>query len=514
VNTDFQALFSSCPLALIQFDHQLILRGINQAAVERFGWQHEQIQGCAANAWLRPQDSIELTDCLQAVLDAGRWQGRLQVTTESNGSVEVDSVWISLPEPDQAGGRILVMLVAVEARGQTEEDRLRAQRLDSIGTLAGGMAHDLNNVLSPVVMSLNLLKDHCLSQEGQELLKTLETSTQRATQIVRQMLTFAKGSGVSWQPVQLHFLIKETVSILAETFPKNILVETEVASDLWTVSGDATHLHQVLMNLCVNARDAMPHGGDLLISARNVELDECYAQTSPQAKVGAYVRVQVKDCGCGISEANLAKIYDPFFTTKGPERGTGLGLSSALHIIQNLNGFMEVNSRMGVGTTFSFYLPRAQADYIAPLDPPATDLPRGNGELILVVDDESIICQIARSNLEKHGYRVLEARDGTEAVSLFAAHAREVDCVITDIVMPLMDGEMTVRAIRRINPNVRFIIISGLSPTLDRDTVRRLEVEHLLTKPFSAETLLQTLRLVLDRPAPAAAPVKAGSVPV
>src|SRR6185295_8044409 len=239
---------------------------------------------------------------------------------------------------------------------------------------------------------------------------------------------------------------------LADTMSKNIEITFSIDPDLSNVSGDATQLHQVLMNLCVNARDAMPHGGKLRIEAENVDIDEHYARMNVEARPGKYVSIGVIDTGLGIPEQNLTKIFDPFFTTKEQGQGTGLGLSTVAGIVRSHGGFVNVYSEFGRGARFKVYLPAIAAAHSEPAKPSHRDLPVGNGELVLVIDDESAIREVARETLSAFGYRVMIASDGAEAMAVFAAHRSEVKVVLTDMMMPYMDGPATIRALRRLDP--------------------------------------------------------------
>ncbi|HEY8458853.1 MAG TPA: ATP-binding protein, partial [Blastocatellia bacterium] len=292
-------------------------------------------------------------------------------------------------------------------------------------------------------------------------------------------------------------LIKEIVKILADTMPKNIEITFSVAPDLRNVSGDATQLHQVLMNLCVNARDAMPQGGKLRIEAENVDIDEHYARMNVEAKPGKYVSIGVIDTGVGIPEQNLTKIFDPFFTTKEHGQGTGLGLSTVAGIVRSHGGFINVYSELNRGARFRVYLPAIELAQAAQAKPARPDLPMGNGELILVIDDESAIREVARETLSAFGYRAMIAGDGAEAMAVFVAHKDEVKAVITDMMMPYMDGPATIRALRRLDPNVKIIATSGLKAEDKIADAAQLGVKTFLPKPYTAEKLLKTVATAL-----------------
>jgi CheY-like chemotaxis protein len=292
-------------------------------------------------------------------------------------------------------------------------------------------------------------------------------------------------------------LMDEMEQMIRSTFPKDIALECVKAPQLWLVLGDATQLHQVLLNLCVNARDAMPEGGSLRLSAANLELDASYASMLSEATPGPYVVLEVSDTGTGIPPDVLERIFDPFFTTKGVGKGTGLGLSTVHGIVKSHGGLLKVITEPGQGTTFRIYLPaapdqQAVAD-AASLAPP----PAGHGELVLVVDDEAAITRTACTVLEANGYRVLLAGDATEALVLFTEHAQEVALVLTDIMMPIMSGVLFLRTLRKIKADVPVVASTGLYDQAQLATMKELGIETVLHKPYSSNTLLRTLHGVL-----------------
>jgi two-component system cell cycle sensor histidine kinase/response regulator CckA len=287
-------------------------------------------------------------------------------------------------------------------------------------------------------------------------------------------------------------------TIVRETFPKSIECGTDVPKDLWPVSGDPTQLHQVLLNLCVNARDAMmPEGGTLRILAENVDLENYELQLQPEKRSGPHIVVSVTDTGCGMSQETLMKIFEPFFTTKGVGKGTGLGLSTVNGIIKGHGGFINVYSEPGRGSTFRVYLPAVAKGAGSGKPDAAPTLPAGKGETILLVDDEPAIRQIAKGTLETYGYRVLTAADGEEAEEVYRQNMKDVALVITDMMMPVRDGRETIRILKSINPTLKIVVTSGLVSAESEDTAWHRDTHAFLAKPFTAEKLLRTLRDVL-----------------
>jgi nitrogen-specific signal transduction histidine kinase/ActR/RegA family two-component response regulator len=391
-----------------------------------------------------------------------------------------------------------VINIDITEQKNLESRYLRAQRMESIGTLASGVAHDLNNILAPIMMSASMLRADMSAEQREGIISTIEASAERGAQVVRQVLTFGRGIECERSPLQVSVLFREMEKIMRGTFPKNIVVESAAGGATWHVLGDATQLHQVLLNLCVNARDAMPDGGKLRMSARNLVIDESFAGILPEVRPGAFVLIEVGDGGTGIAPEIIKRIFDPFFTTKEVGHGTGLGLSTAVGIVSSHGGHMDVTSEPGRGTTFHIYLPAslehggAEAASGAEASPPG-----GNGKTVLLVDDEEAIRESARSVLEAHGYQVLPANDGSEALVIFAGRAAEVAVVLTDLMMPLMDGVTLIHALRRMKPTLRIIASTGLGGKDRMAELRTMKVDAILNKPYGAEALLRTLHEVL-----------------
>ena len=392
---------------------------------------------------------------------------------------------------------ILAINTDITEKKKLEQQFLRSQRMESIGTLAGGIAHDLNNVLAPITMGIDLLSMSTADPESLKTLATMADSAQRATDMIGQVLSYARGMDGQRIQVAAKTLIRDIEKIIRETFPRNIQIETLVSPELWTLTGDPTQLHQVLLNLCVNARDALPHGGRLTLRAENVHLDDHYAAMNMEAKTGDYLTIEVEDNGTGIPAAIVDKIFDPFFTTKPPGKGTGLGLSTTLAIVKSHGGFIRVYSEPEKGSRFRVYLPaRAQTSQTNSPFLPATPS-KGHGETILVVDDEAAIRNVMQQTLEAYGYRVLLAADGSEAVALYAEHRAEISVVLTDMMMPVMDGGATIQALSKINPQVRIIAASGIGTHSNIVATPGGTVKCFLPKPYTAERLLNALREVL-----------------
>ena len=484
----------------------------NEGYFTAFGYLPSDIQP-SFESWstrIHPDDCAATVDSIQGAIagSAESWSAEYRFQRKDKTYASVQDRGFILRDPAGKAIRMVGGLRDLTEQKKMETQYLRAQRMDSIGTLAGGIAHDLNNVLAPILMSIELLKTDAGSDPiRNKMLDTIFVSCRRGADLVRQVMSFARGADGERVAIRLRHLVNDLEGMIGETFPRNIRIVSEVPNEIWPVTGDPTQLHQVLLNLAVNARDAMPHGGTLTIAASNVTLDAQYAGTSHEAKPGPHVLIKVTDTGMGIPPAVRDRIFEPFFTTKEVGKGTGIGLATVHAIVKSHGGFVTVDSEVGHGTTFVIHLPadpslRSNVTQ-SPFAP--VDLPKGNGELVLVVDDESSIREITQQTLEAFGYRVIAAADGAEAVALYAMQSQEIAAVLTDMMMPVMDGPATINVIRRINPAAKIIAASGID---SKDTLNRIGtagVEHFLAKPYTAETLLLRMREAIDTQA---APVR------
>lgn len=468
----------------------------NRSAERLYGWQSGEVLGRSQMELLN-RDPVQFLAVMKAVMTQGEWVGEMQQYDKQGRLVIVESRWTLIRDVHGSPKSVLSINTDITERKELEQQFLRSQRMESIGTLAGGIAHDLNNVLAPVMMSIELLKMQERNSQKQNILSTIEGSAKRGADLVKQVLSFARGVEGRQLTVQVGHLLTEIEKITNETFLKSIRVSCDIAPHLWLVQGDPTQIHQVLLNLCVNARDAMPHGGCLRLSARNLVMDGQCAAMIAEAKPGPYLHIQVEDNGTGMSPEVMERMFEPFFTTKELGKGTGLGLSSVVAIVKSHHGLLRVESEMEKGTTFHIYLPAHLSEQTEAQEPVQAELPRGNGELVLVVDDEAAVQQITKQTLETFGYRVLLAADGAEAVSLYSNNRAEVALVLTDMMMPLMDGPATIQVLMRMNPQICIIAASGMSANGMEEKAASAGVKNFLPKPYTAETLLKTLNTVL-----------------
>jgi signal transduction histidine kinase/DNA-binding response OmpR family regulator len=436
--------------------------------------------------------------------DRARIQQELQQAVQNQHGLETEfrilhpdgsTHWIAVQSSlllDQPT-RMLGVHIDITEKKQLEAQFLRAQRLESLGTLAGGIAHDLNNILTPILAVIQLLplKIPDLSEQNQRLLKTAETSARRGADLVKQILSFARGVEGRRVCLQMSHLLLEIKQIIQQTLPKSIDIETDIDPALWMITGDATQMHQIFMNLCVNARDAMPNGGKLTLKAENINIDEQYARMHLDATVGSYIVMTVVDTGVGIAPENLHRIFDPFFTTKEVGKGTGLGLSALIGIVKSHGGFVDVQSEVNRGSQFKIYLP-AKPSIALTIDDELEAL-SGHQELVLIVDDEISICEVTKATLMVHDYRVLTARDGFEAIALLAEHKQDIHCVLMDLMMPSLDGLAALPLLRRFNADLYAIAMSGLTSTEIATQAEELGFQGFLQKPFTTKELLQVL---------------------
>ena len=467
----------------------------NKGAQRLYGWTEEEAVGKDAGELLFKEKPSLVEEPLKIVLEKGEWSGEFTQITKDGKNIIIETHWTLMRDNEGNPKSILAINTDITDKKNLETQMLRAQRMESVGTLASGIAHDLNNVLTPIMLSLQLLQTEVKEEESKKTLDILEKSARRGADLVKQVLTFARGVAGERKPIKVAHLVGEVERIITETFPKSIEIRTTVSPDLWTVSGDATQLHQVIMNLCLNARDAMPDGGTLSISADNVYVDEAYSRMHIDAKIGNYIIIAVTDNGVGIPPELRDKIFEPFFTTKERGKGTGLGLSTSLAIVKSHGGFINLYSEFRKGSTFKVYLPIVAGE-VEKIEVKTTKDLGGKGELVLVVEDEASICEITRAILESNGYRVMIANDGAEAVALYSKNKEDISIVLMDMAMPVMDGYMSIRALLRIDPQTKIIAVSGLTENGKVATLAGT-VKAFLAKPYSSERLLKTIGDVL-----------------
>ncbi|GJD19384.1 hypothetical protein RIVM261_043400 [Rivularia sp. IAM M-261] len=468
----------------------------NKGAERLYGWTAEEVIG--KNAYnILYGDYLPPETALESVIKYGEWQGELNKVTKDEQDIIVDSHWTLIRGEDNQPKYILTVDTDITAKKQLESRFMRTQRLENIGILAGGIAHDLNNILTPILAVAQLLPLTLpnLNTRNQDMLHILEASAKRGADLVKQILCFARGNDEKRLILQVKHLLLDIEQIIQGTFPKSIEINKHIHDDLWTISADSTQLHQVFMNLAINARDAMPEGGTLTITAENQVIDTNYTKMNIDAHEGNYILITFQDTGIGIRKDIIDKIFDPFFTTKEVGKGTGLGLSTVFNIIKNHNGFIEVDSS-SKGSTFKIFIPAStQTNTKIKED---TSITNGNGELILFVDDEIAISEVSKTTLETHKYQVLVANNGIEAIAIFVQNKLTIKAVIIDLMMPSLDGVTTIRALQKIMPNIKIIAMSGSNDSEEKTKAIECGVQEFVPKPFTANILLNTLHHVLN----------------
>ena len=464
----------------------------NHGAEDLYGWTAAEVQGRKASAFLYHDEPASSAAARADVIEKGKWTGECTHNCKDGDTTTVRSRWTLVRDELAAPKSILIINTDVTEQRKLETHLLRAQRLESIGTLASGVAHDLNNILTPILMCAEVLKKNPTPEDLPPLISMIEESARRGASVVKQVLTFARGIEGERVVIKPSHLIQEMIDIAQKTFPKTIEILSHYPNDLWSIKGDPTQLHQVLLNLSVNARDAMFNGGRLTLAAENFHVDENYASMMPGAKPGPHVMLRVTDTGRGMPQAMIDKIFDPFFTTKEVGKGTGLGLSTTLGIVKSHGGFISVYSEPAKGTTFKLFLPATIQEDL-PKSKTSIAPVQGNGELILVVDDEPNILGVTKMILEKNSYDVVSASDGPEALAIFAQQMQAISLVLTDLSMPYMDGIALVRSLKKMRPDLSIVASSGQGEQAGVAELQSLGVKNFLTKPYNTERLLATL---------------------
>jgi PAS domain S-box-containing protein len=485
------ALIDKAQDAILVQDLQGRVLYANPSAQNLYGWSVAQFQQEAALRQLFAPAAGKLEGIRRIVSDKGEWLGELEQATRTGEKLTVQSRWTLIRDPAGQPKSILLINTDITEKKRLEAQILRTQRMETIGSLAGGMAHDLNNALAPILMGIDLLGRKFQDEEAQQMLAVMEANTHRGADMVRQVLTFARGQDGERERLDVGRLVREMESIVRQTLPKAITIVTLVPSDLWPIVGDATQLHQVLLNLCVNARDAMPKGGELTLAADNVELSAEEAKSIPNAAPGRYVMLLVSDTGTGMAPETMRRIFEPFFTTKAPGQGTGLGLATVARIVQGHAGFVSVKSELGSGTTFEVYLPRAEGAPAMPAKPLAAELPGGHGELILLIDDDRSVREIVATSLVEHGYRVVSAANGVEGLALLRSQGSDIQLVLADLTLPPIDGANPLDAIQACSNGRPLIVMSGEATASRRPS--SIGPGLFLRKPFGLDQLLGAL---------------------
>lgn len=474
----------------------------NPAFEELTGWTTAEAVGHNPRDLLNSnqQDQPFYADLWNTILAGKVWRGELS-NLRHDGSLRIMDETVT-PLRNERGeiAHFIAILQDVTDRKELESHLRQSQRMEAIGTLAGGVAHDLNNILAPMMFVSALLANKLHDPKDQEKLAIIQAGVRRGSEIIRQLLTFSRGQEGERSLVQPVHIIKEMAVMMRETFPREIEIQLHTPDNGWPVLADPTQLHQVLLNLSVNARDAMPKGGVLQISTENMPLAAGDPILGPAGKPGSYVALVVRDTGHGIPAEVRPRIFDPFFTTKPIGKGTGLGLSTVQGIVHSHGGFITVDSTPGKGTTFRVYLPAVPEGTVAPFDViPASLALTVQPATILIVDDEENVRNTLRLVLESQNYRVLTASQGAEGLARYLEHRSEIRLVLTDLMMPVMNGHALIRSLRVIDPGLPIIASTGLPDPGERQELGALGVSEIVPKPCEASAVIGAVERALNR---------------
>ena len=476
----------------------------NSSAERLYGWKAGEVFGQRLDMLELGFDPIRFAAARAQLVSTGEWRGDFRLRTKTGETVLVESTWSLVVESDGRPRSILYIDTDVTERKKLETQLLRAQRMESIGTLAGGVAHDLNNVLTPILLSFELLAAKATTDEDRKLIEKTKASATHGAALVQQLLAFARGAEAKRVRLDPSAALTDLQPLIRQSMPPTIKLSVQVAENPWMIQADATQFNQVLINLCINARDAMPQGGRIEIVTKNVTVDAALASVNQGVRAGPFLRISVVDNGLGIAPTIIDKIFDPFFTTKAAGKGTGLGLSMVAGILKSHGGFVQVESESGRGSTFHLFFPGIQeAKPVQRDEAPAPA--RGEGEGILLVDDEPVVRDTLQLLLQRAGYRIFPAGDGKSGIAEFDRCKDEISLVITDMMLPDQLGTEVVKSLRRREPMLPIIGISGMMGSGDFDQLLRLNPPvDCLAKPLMPAALLAAVRRGLGSVKPAA----------
>lgn len=494
------ALLDRAQDAILMRDMQDHIIYWNQSAARIYGWTAEEAQGREATA-LWNEDPAQVETARHATLFYGEWMGEMRQRSRNGVDLIMQSRWSLVHGEDGSAAGFLVINTDIAEKKRLEAQFLRVQRTESIGLLAGGVAHDINNVLVPILSSTELLETMTADEEMRKYLLTIRSSAQHGAALVRQLLAFARGAVGQQTELAVRPLLQDFVAFVTQAFPRGVRVSLEDGVDAWPIRGDATQLKQVLMNLCLNARDAMPEGGRIMIKVTNSVVDEFEAATLREIKPGPHVVIEVSDTGTGMAPGVIEKIFDPFFTTKEMGKGTGLGLAAVRGIVKGHNGSISVESRLGYGSTFRIFLPALATPAAAPAQPTEDKNSRGGGQSILLVDDEAWVRDILCALLIASGFKVIKAASLSEALATFQLHRNEIALVLTDIMMTDGDGFGLAAELRKMKSELPILVMSGMAGAAPYEEKAEAMGLPLLAKPITRDALITAVQTALKRSA-------------
>lgn len=487
--------------AIIVADTENKITYWNSRAEKLYGWKKEEAMGKdITTLWWEEETIPEIATGKRIVTERENYRQEVKKLTQAGQELLIESRWFLIRDCQNLPKGILIIDTDITEKKHLEHQLLQTQRLESLGTLASSIAHDLNNILNPILAAAQMIPFLCpnQNQKSTQLINLVQQNAQRGANMVQQILSYSRENIEDRQKINIHVghLIVEINNLISVSFPKQIEIYTSFAENLWQINAYPSQIHQILMNLCLNARDAMRHTGTLLLYAENCYIDENYARRNLNARVGNYVMITVSDTGCGMSPEIRERIYEPFFTTKTREKGTGLGLFNVFNIVQNHEGFINVSSQLGKGTTFQIFFPAVDSIEVLSVEEELKEkMPQGRGELILIVDDEEDNRKIIQMLLEESGYRVLTANNGEEAILIQQKHRDEIELILMDLMMPVIDGATAISIIIEEDPQAKIIVTSGLIEQKAIDNLPNLK--GYLSKPFTVEKVLENINKAL-----------------
>jgi two-component system, cell cycle sensor histidine kinase and response regulator CckA len=492
-----RTIFENSGTAMAILEDDLSISLVNEKFVDLTGYERTEIEGNRTfTDLLSSEDMIKLVDYRHermygTITFPASYEFRLLNKQNQTKYVLVGTARI--PGTQQS----IVSLIDISDRKELEAKYLRAQRMESIGTLSGGIAHDLNNILAPILLSIESLRDIADDDKARRLLHIMKSSVQRGSDLVNQIVSFSRGIYGEQITIQPHYILNEITRIVHATFTKSIQLETDIPTDLGNISGNPTQVYQALLNICVNARDAMPDGGTLSIRAENISIGPNNEHSYLKIRHGSYIAISISDTGTGIPHEIRDKLFSPFFTTKEEGKGTGLGLPTVEFILRNHGGYIEVDSEENRGSTFTLFFPVSDEPAVEPKKE-AEDLPTGNGACVLIIDDEAAVREMISEILHSHNYEVLVAKDGAEGLAKYLHFKDRIDVVLTDNNMPNFNNEHLITSLREANPDVKVVLTTG-SHEAQRDFQDlRPPIAGFLHKPYTTHSLLTLLHKTLN----------------
>ena len=469
------------------------IRFWNAGATRLYGWTAPEAIGRDVFDLLT-SGGTALDYIRKQTAEKGEWSGELRQVSRGGREITVESRWSRVTRSGAPESSLLIINTDVTERKRLEAELLRAQRFESLGTLAGALAHDLSDILLPITLGTNILRQKLSDPDLLPTIETVHSSAQRASELMGQLMVLGKGRAVERKLIDPAAIVADVERVVRQTLPPGVGVDAAIADDLWPVWCDRAQVQQVLLTLLLSVREAVGAHGTIVVGCQNVEIDETFAAMFADAKPGTYSMFRVENRGAGLPEELRARIFDSFYTAGPIESGRALDLATASSIVRNHGGFIRVESEHERGTLFYVYLPAAAN--ISAIDETGPSLVRpGRGDLVLVIDDDESVREITRAALQANGFHVLSAGDGAEGVAVFAREQAAVRAVIVDVAMPVMDGLATVRAIRWLDPQARIVVMSGLA-TPPNGELGALATDVLL-KPFTADQLLLAVQNAL-----------------